>query len=183
MDAKEKANLLIHPVRLKIIQAIAGAKLTTQQIADALPGIPKSSIYRHLKKLLDGGLVSVVTTVPVKGVEEKVYALAQTPHINQDDIQQMTQDDHLHFFAAYLATLLQDFADFLSSADQHNFLAERVGYSEIRFFASSSELDAFQQTLGEALARLATNPSSPDRLPRKLVFISHPDLRKEIPDG
>jgi len=181
LDAKEKANLLIHPVRLKIVQVLAGAALTTQQISFALPGIPKSSIYRHLKKLLDGGLVCVASTLPVKGVEEKVYALAQSPRIDQNDVQQMTQDEHLRFFAAYLGTLLHDFAEYLDSSDQHDFLADRTGYSEVRFYASTSELDEFGKIFGEALARLAANPPSPERLPRKMVFINHPDLRKEIP--
>ncbi|GEM_PF-610881 len=181
LDAKEKANLLIHPVRLKIVQVLAGAALTTQQISEALPGIPKSSIYRHLKRLLDGGLVCIASTVPVKGVEEKVYTLAQAPHLDQNDVRQMTKDEHMRLFAAYLGTLLHDFTDYLDSSDQHDFLAERTGYSELRFFASISEMDEFGRVFGEALSRLAANPPSPDRLPRKMVFINHPDIRKEIP--
>ena len=64
----QKLDLVFHPVRLRLLQVLSNSHLTTQEIADLLPSIPKSSIYRHLKLLLDEGLVRVTDTRPVKGI-------------------------------------------------------------------------------------------------------------------
>ena len=67
----KKADLIIHPVRLRIMQALTNQTLTTQEITDELGDVPKSSVYRHLKMLLDGGLIAVAETNLVKGIGEK----------------------------------------------------------------------------------------------------------------
>ena len=93
-----KLDLILHPQRLRIIQTLAGGALTTQEIADRLPGVPKSSIYRQLKALLDGRIVSVVETRPVKGVEERVYQLDVQTAVAPQDLADLTPDDHLRYF-------------------------------------------------------------------------------------
>ncbi|MCP4428431.1 MAG: helix-turn-helix domain-containing protein, partial [Chloroflexi bacterium] len=81
-----KADLIIHPIRFRILQTLAAETLTTQEIAERLPGTPKSSIYRHLKTLLAGEAITVAETRSVKGIQEKVYRLAQRPYLGPDDL-------------------------------------------------------------------------------------------------
>src|SRR5438132_1142815 len=106
-----KAELILHPQRIRILQALIGRNLTTQEIADRLADLPKSSIYRHLKTLLDGGLVTVTATRPVKGVEEKVYQLTRRIDLGPEDMADLTADDHLRYFAAFLGSLLHGFEE------------------------------------------------------------------------
>ena len=114
-DLKKKADLLIHPIRLQILQTLTNGSLTTQEISDALPSIPKSSIYRHLRLLLTGGMIKVAETRSVRGIQEKVYRLLQAPHLGPEDVAGLTREDHLGYFTTYTATLLQGFADYLDS--------------------------------------------------------------------
>src|SRR5581483_2682823 len=50
-----KAMLITHPVRARILTALMGRPLTTQQIAALLPDIPLPSLYRHVRTLVEGG--------------------------------------------------------------------------------------------------------------------------------
>ena len=182
MPNRRKANLIIHPTRLQILQALTGQPRTTREIAQALPGVAAPSIYRHLRELLEGGIVEIAETRRVRGVDEKIYRLAQAPRLSQEDVAGMSRDEHLRYFNSFAAMLMQGFASYLDAALQEaarsggepNFLNDRAGYTEIIFNASTEELDAFSETLNRSLAHLASQPPSPSRRRRKLAFISHP---------
>ena len=173
-----KADLIIHPVRLRILQTLAGEPLTTREIAVHLPEVPESSLYRHLKLLLDGELIVVANAQLVNGIQEKWYRLAQPPRLGPDDVSGMTTDDHLRYFTNYILATLRDFVHYLQQAADANghvdMLADRTGYTETYLFASQAELDAFQGKLQEAFLLLAENGPAPGRHKHKFVFITHP---------
>ena len=53
-----KAALVTHPLRARILTALLGRELTTQQIGALLPDVPLSSIYRHVRLLAEGGIIA-----------------------------------------------------------------------------------------------------------------------------
>ena len=53
------ADTLLHPVRLRIVQALVGRQLTTQQLKDELSDVAQASLYRHVARLVDAGLLHV----------------------------------------------------------------------------------------------------------------------------
>ncbi len=173
-----KADLIIHPVRFRILQTLAGEALTTQEIAARMTDIPKSSLYRHLKTLLEGEIITIAETQLIHGIQEKRYQLVDTPHLSQEDIADMTVDDHLRYFTNYILATMRDFAQYLqqaADAEGHvNMLADRTGYTESAFFATADELNAFQLKLQEAFMLLAENGPSPDRRKHKFALITHP---------
>jgi DNA-binding transcriptional ArsR family regulator len=175
-----KADLVIHPVRLQILQALAEKPRTTQEIAEVLPMVSQPSLYRHLKMLLDGGMVVVAETHQVRGIQEKCYQLAQTPHLSAEDISGLSTDQHLHYFNAYVASLMKGYADYLeSSPEKLDFLADQTGYTETVFYATSEEMELFLQKLVDAIKIVASNPPVSGRRRRKLAIISHPLSGKE----
>lgn len=173
-----KADLIIHPVRLRILQTLAGESLTTQEIAARLTDVPASSLYRHLKMLLEGDMITIAETQLVHGIEEKRYQLVQTPHLGPEDVAEMTVDDHLRYFTNYILATLRDFAQYLQqSADPAGYvdlLADRTGYTESIFWADADELNAFQMKLQEAFMLLAENGPTPERRRHKFALITHP---------
>ncbi len=175
-----KADLVIHPVRLQILQSLAEKPRTTQEIAEVLPAVSQPSLYRHLKMLLDGGMVVVAETRQVRGIQEKRYQLAQAPHLSMEDISGISKEQHLHYFNAYVASLLKGYADYLdSTSEKLDFLADQTGYTETAFYATSEEMGLFLQKFTEAIKDVASNPPAPGRRRRKLAIISHPFSGKE----
>ena len=179
MNPSEKADLIIHPIRLRILQLLSREPLTTNQLDQLLPDVAKSSLYRHIRKLLDGGFIEIAETHPVKGTPENSYRLLDAPHITAEDAQQMSKEDHLHYFSSYVAGLVQSFKAYLDSQNTLDLFADRVGYSEILFYASSEEFDALFIPFRDQLSQLSHHTPQPGRRLRKLVLINHPEVEEK----
>ncbi|UHA58283.1 helix-turn-helix domain-containing protein [Metabacillus litoralis] len=83
MDSK--AKLILHPVRMKIVQTLIGSKeYTVQQIAARLTDVPQATLYRHLNKLLEAEVLKVVKENQIRGTVEKIYALNEHEVSNKE---------------------------------------------------------------------------------------------------
>src|SRR5687767_1554403 len=101
------ADLIAHPVRLRIIMTVAGERMTTQQIAAVLSDVPQASLYRHIHRLAAAGVLKVVEEIPVRGTVEKVYALAEgAGHLDEAEVARAAPEDHLRYFSVFFASLL-----------------------------------------------------------------------------
>ncbi len=112
------SDLLLHPIRLRILQAFLGDRaLTTAELKTELPEVPAASLYRHLAKLVDGGVLSVVSERRVRGATERIYVLrSAAASVSIDELEKMTPEQHLHAFVSYLAGLLAEFERYMSTA-------------------------------------------------------------------
>lgn len=173
-DLPSKIDLILHPVRFRILQSLTRETLTTQEIADRLPDVAKSSIYRHLKLLLAGEMVAIVEKRLVNGIQEKVYTLTAVPRLSAEDVLNLSSQEHLHYFTVYLMTLLRGFADYLQTGDPPDLLADKTGYSEAIFFANDEELTQFKEQMQTILQSLAENGAGNGRHKHKFAIISHP---------
>ena len=172
-----KADLILHPVRLQILQALAEKPLTTQELADHLMGIPKSSIYRHMRALLDGGMVKIANTHPVKGTLEKCYRLVQAPILSQADLAGFSRADHLRYFAMYLASQLQGFSNYLEASQKPDFQADRVGYTEAGLYVTTAELDHILTGINNLLSEYVRNEPVAGSRRHKIAFITYPLIK------
>lgn len=68
-------EVLLHPVRIKILTALAEREATPQEIAAMAGDVPKASLYRHINILRAVGAIREVREYRVRGTFEKVYAL------------------------------------------------------------------------------------------------------------
>lgn len=171
----ERIDLILHPVRFRLLAGLAGETLTTAELAERLPDVPKSSIYRHMRRLLDGGVIAVAGERPVRGVVEKTYRLDQPLHLSAAEVSGLTAEEHVHYFRAYALTLIQGFAAYSrAGGDPPDMLADRAGYTETFVFATTEELDRFAVALNEALRPLLANGPGDGRHKHKLAVITHP---------
>ena len=70
------ADLLLHPVRLRIVKAFLGERaLTVKQLAAELADVQAGSIYRHVARLTEAGVLQVVAERQVRATTERTYAL------------------------------------------------------------------------------------------------------------
>lgn len=179
MNPSEKADLIIHPIRLRILQLLSREPLTTSKLDHLMPDVAKSSIYRHIRKLLDGGFIEIAESHPVKGTPENSYRLVKVPHITTEDAQHMSKEDHLHLFSSYVAGLVQGFKSYLDSRETLDLVSDRVGYSQILFYANTDEFDALFIPLRDQLTKISQQPPQPGRRLRKLVLINHPEVEEK----
>jgi DNA-binding transcriptional ArsR family regulator len=174
-----QTDLILHPDRLQIIEALVGRALTTQEIAEHLSGVPKSSIYRHLRTLLEGGLVEVAETRPVKGTLEKVYRLAGIPHLTQADLAGYSRADLRRYFAMFLATQLQGFSNYLEASAQPDFQADYVGFSEAVFDLPPEGVERMLRAIQQVLVEYHQDPPAESGHRHKLAIITYPLIQGE----
>lgn len=108
------AGLITHPVRARVLVGLMGRELTTRQIAALVPGVPRATLYRHVRRLLLGGLLSVVREVPVRGTMEKVYTVRRDAGRIPGDAA-ASASDHLRHFTTFVDTMTELYRAYLES--------------------------------------------------------------------
>ena len=98
MPDESKTDLIMHPIRIRILLALVDRKLTPLQLGEQLADVPQATLYRHLNKLMQGGLLEVIEERPVRGTVEKVYGLNQNAaaQIVSVNMENASKDDSSH---------------------------------------------------------------------------------------
>jgi hypothetical protein len=163
------ADLLLHPVRLRIIEAFLGDRaLTTAKLRAELPDVSSASLYRHIAILVDAGVLSVVAERRVRGALERTYVLrVSAASINLDELESMSREDHRNAFMAFVAGLLGDFDRYLSR-ETIDPLRDGVGYRIAGLWLDDAEHAEFLRELTRVIQPRAANAPSRGRRRRIL---------------
>ena len=163
------ADLLLHPVRLRVVQAFLGERtLTTGELGAELADVPTASLYRHVGLLVDAGVLAVVSERKVRGAAERRYRLV--PEAASADPAGMSVEDHRRGFATFVAALLADFDRYLDRAGgSPDLAADGVGYRQAGLWLDDEE---FADLLGELRALVAARAALRQRDGRRRRILS-----------
>lgn len=179
----DTADLLLHPVRLRIVHALSGGReLTTTQLRARMPGVSKVTVYRQVALLAEGGFLEVAGEQRVHGAVERRYRLRQDrPVIDADTAAAMTLEDHRRGFAAAMAVLIAEFNAYLDreGADP---VADGVSYRQGTLWLSPAELADMTRTMLAVLQDPAANKPAPGRAPYLLSPILFPAAQPLPPE-
>lgn len=168
-------DLVLHPVRMRIILALAGQDpATAAELAERLEDVPPATLYRHLRVLHEGGILAVVEERRVRGTTERSFALRPgAASLTTDDLAGAGRDDHLRWFAAFLAGLLDGFGRYLARGAP-DYARDGVGYREVILQLADDEIGEMSVALNAALAPFVTRPPGLGRTPRRLATVLMP---------
>ena len=164
------ADLLLHPVRLRIVKAFLGDRaLTTSQLAADLDDVPAGSLYRHVALLTKAGVLQVVAERRVRGTVERTYTLRVfAARIGPGEAAAMTIDEHAQAFMAYIAGLLTDFDRYLATAHADP-VRDGADYRVAAMWLTDAEFADFLRDLATiAQPRLANAPGKGRR--RRMLY-------------
>ncbi|MEU3991209.1 helix-turn-helix domain-containing protein [Streptomyces platensis] len=168
-------DLLLHPVRLRIVHFMSGGHTrTTSDLCARLPDIPKTTLYRHVGLLVEGGVLEVADERRVQGAVERHYQLHRDrAAIDAAMAASMSPDDHRRGFAAAMAALLAEFNAYLDreGADP---TADSVGYRQGTLWLSPDELAEMIDGLRNVFAACAGNKPAAGRNPHLVSTIFFP---------
>ncbi len=145
-------DLLLHPVRMRIVQALLGDReLTTAQLREELPDVPAATLYRQVANLLEGGAIEVADERKVRGTFERTYrASGEHLHVDAEDAAGMSEEQHLQAFTSFMASRLADFERYLDAGDP-DLGRDRVGYRTAALHLTDRETDQMLRDLRRAL--------------------------------
>ena len=153
------ADLLLHPVRLRIVKAFLGDRaLTTSQLAVELDDVPSGSLYRHVALLAKAGVLQVVAERRVRGAVERTYTLRTfAARITAEEARQMSAEEHAQAFMVYVAGMLADADRYLATGrpdparDGADYQVGAVWLTDAEFAELLRDLSiVFQPRLGNA---------------------------------
>lgn len=176
-----RPDAILHPVRVRIVLAIQGRRLTPAQLHLLLPDVPMPTLYRHLGRLTEAGIIHVVQTQQVHSNQERVYALVEAAaNLTDEEISHATPDEHLRYFTVFVAGLLSVYDRYLQSApdvvaDKVMYYAESVNLTDSQY----AELCAQMRGLIENALDQTPEPGARRRALAALAF---PDP-EPLPDG
>ena len=171
----KRANLVLHPVRLRIILTFAGhPRLTPKQVAAALPDVPQATIYRHLARLHEGRVLAVAAERRIRGAVERTYVLtAGGASLSAEDVATATRDEHLGYFETFVAGLIRQFAGYLARPEI-DLERDGVGYRQVVLNLTDEEFGEMAAALNGAVGRFLFNEPGPGRKPRTLATVVLP---------
>ncbi|MDC7341229.1 helix-turn-helix domain-containing protein [Streptomyces lydicus] len=168
-------DLLLHPVRLRVVHALSGGRvLTTTQLCERMPEVGKVTVYRHVALLTEAGFLEVAEEQRVRGAVERHYRLRQDrPVVDVDAAASMSLDDHRRGFAAAMAVLIAEFNAYLDR-DGADPVADAVSYRQGTLWLNPDELNEMNHKLLTVLGPLLANQPEPGRAPYLLSRIFFP---------
>ncbi|MDR7002734.1 helix-turn-helix domain-containing protein [Neobacillus niacini] len=177
--ASAKADIILHPIRMRIIQCLINdQRLTTQQIQELLTDVPQATLYRHLRKLENAHVIEVVEEHKIRGTVEKVYGMKEEgANITINDLKKMTPEQHMELFIKFISSLLGDFQRYINQ-DYYDLVEDGISFRQLHLQLSDSEFNEMLGKVRNVYSEYLQNEPSQDRRRRIISTITMPDAGK-----
>lgn len=171
-----KADTLLHPVRMRIVQALAAhGPGSAKDLREHLPDIAPATLYRHVKALFEAGFLEVEAEKRVRATVERRYRLVEGATVLQGaDLEDVAPAEHLRWFNGFTAVLVDAFARYLGRGEP-DLVRDRVRYRLLPLHLSDEEADAFAADLEALCSRYGQLPPGPGRAQRSFAFLTLPE--------
>jgi DNA-binding transcriptional ArsR family regulator len=168
-------DLLLHPVRLRIVNALSqGQTLTTRELCSRLTAISQATMYRHVGMLMKGGILEVDGEEQIRGAVERRYRLREDrARIAAEVGKAMSREDHRRAFGGAMAALIAEFNAYIGRKDAKPF-DDMVGYRQGTVWLTQGEIATLIREIGGALAARMANAPGSGRRPYMLSTIFFP---------
>lgn len=161
-------DALMNPTRQRILEYLLLKRTATvNEMSEVLSDIPRPSIYRHIKIMLDSGLIEVKSEKQVRGTVEKTYILASAlvNGTSEDDIPLVT--------TRVLFSVLGSFSRYFARADADP-QKDMLSISLSTLMLSDEEFTELLAKVGGLINANIANKPDAKRKPRNILFSSVP---------
>ena len=164
-----------------IVALAAGAPMTAAELQARMPDVAPATLYRHLNVLARGGILAVAEESQprpekrhTRGAVERHFVLHPgAASVRPADLAAATPDDHVRWFASFLASLLGAFSRYVA-AGPPDLVRDGVGYREVVLQLSDAELVQMSVALNAALMPFVVNPPGDGRTARLFATVLLP---------
>jgi DNA-binding transcriptional ArsR family regulator len=170
-----RPDILLHPVRLRIVLATAGDEVTTKDIAKRIPDVPQATLYRHIAKLADAGIIYIVGERQARGAVERTYRVNTTQaSVDAHEAGEMSAEDHLQAFTTFAGILIETYGRYLNTPSASP-AKDGVSFRQARLWLTDTELDGLVTDVTSALSGYLDFKQTQERTPRLLSTILMPE--------
>lgn len=168
-------DCITNPVKCKLLLEIhSQGKATAKHLADIYHDIPQATLYRHLKKMLNDGILKVVEETQIRGTVERTYALAF--HVNSE-METMLEENsgelYMQYFMQYMIGFARQFQQYCQSPNI-NIKEDMTGFSLSPLYLSDEELTSLIKNISQIINTVKNNEPKPERKLRTIGVIVSP---------
>lgn len=173
---RNKAEVLMHPVRMKILQALMHGKeegLSTLEMISIIKDVPQATLYRHIQILMDENIIKIVKERKVRSVTEKFYALNEgAEKLSQEDWTHLTIKQKLNYVSNYQLALLSQYQNYLNLLDEEERLADLATFSFIDLTLTTDQFMSFENELNDLIIKYYNMADSSKETETKTIAIN-----------
>ena len=177
---ERKVDVILHPVRLRIIQSFLGnEERTAKELAKKLPEIAQATLYRQLDTLVKSDILRITEEKQIRGTFEKVYQLnLAEASLSVNDLSEITKEEHLKYFMLFTTQLLGNFESYLQQEDI-DLERDGVGYRQAALYLSEEEFYEFGLNLSKLFQKGTENKPTSNRQKRLISTIIIPEVNEK----
>ena len=165
---KDITEVMLNPVRMRIIQTFAAMQdMTTTEICKKISDIPRTTLYRHIKILLDNDILSVVSEQKVRGSLERTLALNVSQIAKHNNLENATQNAFTFLMNKYAT-----FQNYFNSKNPDP-AKDKIFLNNTILMTTDEEFDKFLFELRELLIKYNFEFSQ-ERKARDISIVSAP---------
>ncbi len=162
---------LLNPIGMRIVQHLAVRKeLTAGELGTLMPDIARTTLYRHVKRLVKVDILTVVRENQVRGTVERVYSLNTAKLLAENTTENATRNA---FY--FLMQIYADFERYFADADADPG-KDTIFLNKTVFMLRDEEYDQFLEELRQIMVRYMELESTAQSRPRNLSIISAPNI-------
>jgi len=152
-----KVEILMHPVRMKISQALMRNKengLTSLEMVKIIKDVPQATLYRHIQILLDSGIIRVIKEKKVKSVSEKYYTLNEDEaRLDAREWKKASHQEKLNYISYYQLSLMSQYQNYLKKLEKQNCPEDGATFSLVELKIDDESFKEFQNELNELITK------------------------------
>ena len=168
-------DCITNPVKCKLLLEIySQGKTTAKHLADTYYDIPQATLYRHLKKMLNDGILQVVEETQVRGTVEKSYALASDLSEHMETVLEENSGElYMQYFMQYIIGFAKQFQAYCQSPNI-KIKEDMTGFSLAPLYLSDDELTSLVTRISQVIDAAKHNAPAPERKLRTIGMIVSP---------
>lgn len=171
-----KVEILMHPVRIKILQVLARHKdtgLTPLEMVKLTKDVPQATLYRHIQIMLDAGIIRVIREKKVKSVSEKYYALNEAEaSLNPEEWKKASDEMKLDYVSNYQLSLLTQYQSYLQKLKEQDRQEDGATFSLIELKINDNHFMEFQNELNELVTKYYHSSSNDTDAPVRTIAVT-----------
>jgi DNA-binding transcriptional ArsR family regulator len=159
---------MLNPIRMRIIQELShGQSITATELGERISDVPRTTLYRHIKILIDNNILFVVSEKKVRGSLERTIVLNISEITKSNTIENATQKA--------FGFLMSNYAKFHNyfGGENHDPARDRIFMNSTVLMMSDTEFDQFLGEMRELLLKYNFQPGD-KRKARDISIISSP---------
>src|SRR5690625_94659 len=152
----DKAEVLLHPVRMKIVRTLMGYNkegLTSLDMVKIIQDVPQATLYRHIQKLADANIIRVLKEEKVRAVTEKYYVVnIEETSISPQEWKTYSMEEKLDYFFYFQIALFNQYQTYLNNVKKEN-IEDASTLSVVDIQLDDQAFQDFQTDLNDLLVK------------------------------